>query len=346
MIYIFNNISIFMYSFILKHIKTFDRKEKFLFLSFLQMSLIIGFRYAVGADFFSYIKIFEYLKNDKKVEIEIGFKLINILCIRFGIPYWGVNLIIAILTNLFLVLSITNFNVMALTAIYFYISFFFFYHSMNQIRQGIAMTIGLYAISKLCKGENIKFFLLIILASLFHMSALIYFVLYFLKDYEINLKIYFIYFMGTLVTLVGYNIFVSIIAFSKYGIYFNSYYDKQFTITSIVNLCVRFIILLFVLYYSKKIKNGLTKNILYHMAFLCTFFQVLTIYSSVFGRVTSLFFIGYVILFPLIISGIGKKNKIKELCYIGATLYQFVYYHIMKTSVLVNDYQSIFSCKN
>lgn len=341
MIYLFNNIAIFLYYFMLKHIKISNRNMKFLLLCFMQMSIIIGFRYAVGADFFSYVKIYDHLKNNESVHIEIAYKIINIICIKLEIPYWGVNLFLAILTNLFLIFAIKEFEINPVSAVFFYISFFFFYHSMNQVRQGVAMTIGLYAISKLCKGENIKFFFFVIFASLFHMSALIYLILYFLKEYKIDLKLCCIYLFGSLIVLGGYNVFTFVISFSKYGLYFNSYYDKQFTITSIANLCVRLMLLTVVMHYSSKVKNGIKKNVLYHMTFLCTFFQVITVYSSIFGRVTSLFFIGYIILFPLVIA--SSKKQVKRLCYLGAGLYQFVYYQMMKTSVLINNYQSIFN---
>lgn len=348
MIYLYNNISIFIYAFLIKHIYCKNKQKKFLFICFLQMSLIIGLRQNVGADYESYQKIYEYLNNVflykySYYPVEKGYEFINILCGKLGIPYWGVNMIIAILTNIFIVLAIKQFNVNALLAVYLYISFFLFYHSMNQTRQGLAMAIGLYALAQLSNGRNIRFVILVILASLFHLSALLYLVLLLLSKIIINKKIVFFYIMGAIAALLGYNFIVSVLLYTKYGLYFGSYYDKQASVSTIFNLIIRIILLIFVLLYFSKIKDSVEKNILYHMSFLCTLFQMLTVVSSTFGRITTLFFLGYIILIPRIAYSIKQNRWLLFQCYCGATLYQIIYYMNMKASVLVNDYRFIFS---
>ena len=348
MIYLYNNISIFIYAFLIKHTYCKNKQKKFLFICFLQMSLIIGLRQNVGADYESYYKIYNYLNNIFSYKytyypVEKGYEIINILCGKLGIPYWGVNMIVAILTNIFIVLAIRQFNVNALLAIYLYISFFFFYHSMNQTRQGLSMAIGLYAIAHLSKGRNIRFVSFVIFASLFHLSALLYLVLLVLRKVPISKKIFFLYIIGVIAILLGYNFIVSVLVYTKYGLYFGTFYDKQASVSTIINLIIRIIILVFVLLYFSKIKDSTEKNILYHMSFLCTFFQILTVASSTFGRITSLFFLGYIILIPRIVYSIKKNGKLLFQCYCGATLYQIIYYANMKASVLVNDYKFIFN---
>ena len=212
---------------------------------------------------------------------------------------------------------------------------------MNQTRQGLAMAIGIYAISQLSKNRDIKFIFFIIFASLFHLSALLYLILLILKKFPLSKKVVVLYILCTIVAVFGYDLFVKILIHTKYGLYFGTFYDQKASLSTIVNLIIRIVFLLFVLYYYPQIRRNYKEDILYHMALLCTSFQTLTVISSTFGRITSLFFLSYIILIPKIVYGV-KKNKILRLeCYLGATLYQIVYYMIMNTSVLVNQYKSV-----
>ena len=122
MIYLLNNITLFLYAFLLNQIQCKNKNKIFLFICLFQMTLIVGLRLDVGADYDSYHKIYNYLNNIRQSKytyypVEMGYELINTVSGKIGIPYWGVNLIVALLTNLFIGLAIKQFNVKVLLSI-------------------------------------------------------------------------------------------------------------------------------------------------------------------------------------------------------------------------------------
>ena len=270
MVYLLNNISIFIWAFCIKHIKCKNKNSIFLFICFAQLTLIVGLRNEVGADYYSYLRIYNHLSgiwqyNYRYPEVEIGYELVNIIFGYFGIPYWGINLFMAFWTNLFIVLAIKEYKINICMSIFMYISLFFFYHSMNQTRQGLAMAIGIYAISQLCKKRNMAFVFWILFAMCFHTVAIVYLPLYLLRKIKITKKVLMLYLLGTIIVLVGYQFVVILLTYTKYGVYFNSYYDRSNALSTIINLVVRIVMLFLALFYAKKIKEGMSKNILYHM---------------------------------------------------------------------------------
>lgn len=75
-------------------------------------------------------------------------------------------------------------------AMFFYFSSFFLYYDMGIMRQGLAMGICLLSIPCAEKKDK-KFFIYIIIASLVHISALLFMVIYFFSDKEFSRTIYY-----------------------------------------------------------------------------------------------------------------------------------------------------------
>ncbi len=91
--------------------------------------------------------------------------------------------------NLFLALTV--FNCLGL-----------FNFMVQGLRQAVAMCICLWAIEPCKKREPLKFILLIFIASLFHGSAVIFSVVYFLKYFKLDIKSYFIVFCSIMFAIL------------------------------------------------------------------------------------------------------------------------------------------------
>lgn len=330
-----------------KHIRNINKSKVFLIFCLIQMSLIIGLRYEVGADYYSYENIYRKINSASSIwniqaNVEVGYLLLNRILGIMGISYYGLNLCMAFMTHYFVIKAIAKAAIDPFLGIYMYISFFFFYHSMNQTRQGLAMAIGLYAIVHLFSDDKNKgFILFVVLGSLFHMSVLILLPLVFLKKVVISKKIMLIYILGTFGIGYGFNLLFKLVSYTKYAVYINSSYNVQGLASSRINFIIRFVMLLLVLYRFKSLEDSNRKNILYHMVIICTGVQYLTTYYSIFGRVTTPFFMAYIILIPDLINAFNFKYRqiVYYGCVIMASIYQYVYYILMQTSVLVNDYK-------
>lgn len=340
MIYIYNVVSLFVLGKGCRRIKYYG-KSIFLFICIMQMTFIVGFRFNVGRDFLSYERVYYNIKNFGS--LEIGYLWLNKLLNYFDIPFVGLNVCMALLTFIFLIKAISKMTVDYTLSIYLYISLFFFYHAMNQTRQGLAISIGLYAISFLSEGRNKRFIFWILIGSLFHASILIMIPLIFLCDVSVDKKMVTVYLSVPLIFIAGYGLVLKLISYTKYSIYIRSNYDMRGLWSTIANLLVRIIMIIIVMILMKNTRKSKKENSLLHMAFLCTIFQVMAIYSSIFGRVTTSFFIAYIILIPNAVGNI-KSKSIRTIVYFGtvvmAALYHYVYFRIMGDDVGVLIYQN------
>lgn len=352
MIYILNCISLLIWGWLCKHIKNVNKSGLFFSIMIIQMSLIVGLRYQVGADYLTYERMYQrfgenILLSVYDARIEVGYRALNWMFWNVNMPFWFFCLFLAFLTHFFACKTI---DALCKTydekvcAVYLYIALFFFYHSMNMMRQGVAMTIGMYAVVKLIENNRKKFFCYILIASLFHtITAVVYLLAYVMMYIKLSKKTFALYALSIFIVLNWYEILLDIASHTKYSVYLNQFYNKSNMASTFMNLIVRCMLLIIVLVMYKYMQEGKKKIVLYNMVVLCTVLQVLTTKSSIFGRVTTPLFLAYVVLLPNAISDF--KSRYKKLiwwsCYLGATCYQIVYYHYNANSVLVNSYQSV-----
>jgi len=74
-----------------------------------------------------------------------------------------------------------------------YVNLYFFYGTLNFLRQGIAISIIMFAYTFLVNRKIIWYMLLVALAACFHITALIMVPVYFLVKLELSLKVPFLY---------------------------------------------------------------------------------------------------------------------------------------------------------
>ena len=176
-VYIYFSLSITLSLVVYKQTKV----NFFLFFPFLIGALFSGLRNDVGVDYQSYVDNFDYILKGYPSDFELTNKLI----IEF-INYMGGNVQVyfmfcAILTNFFIYLFIKEHSksVATSTVLYFFITFFFF-ASLNGVRQYLAISIFLFSLRYISSKEFYKYIFIVILASLFHISAILFLPLYFI----------------------------------------------------------------------------------------------------------------------------------------------------------------------
>ena len=143
----------------------------------------------------------------------------------------------------------------------FYIAFFFLYtnflfFTFNGLRQAIASAIMFYAVTVLLNGRTIKFVLLIIFASLFHFSAILLILLFFLKNYNLKFTTikWSVFYALSLIIPIKY-LYVIIFKIAGFFPFYSSYSGRDdFYITSNFTLGVLYQVLigyLFIYFYKK-----------------------------------------------------------------------------------------------
>lgn len=346
MIYIMNYIGIFLCFFIanLMHLN----KKIPLAICFIQFTLLIGLRYQIGADYSAYENMFYNIKNSNVLLnidiVEPGYYLLNKMfsCLDNGFFY--MNFLIAAITMFFFYISILKLSNHPFSSVLVFVSFCLLYQCMNQTRQMLALSLCFYSIIYLLNEDKRKFYLIIVIASLFHYSSLIILIINFvsIKFTKKTLKIYLILFI---LSPFIYNIFIYLLNFTPYREYLGSYYDNKLLTSVIINTIVRMIFLGFIML-NLKYKNMNKKTIvLMHMACICFFIQLLTLKSSFFARLSTYFFISYIVLIPELYFKLFRKKDsivIASIIFVVAfSIYHYIYYKEQSNSMGIDDYKVI-----
>jgi len=127
-------------------------------------------------------QLYEYGLNYNSNNLEIGFKYIFKLCSYFNFSYQQVLMLIATIGLVTILLSSKKYSDKQYIITILFLIFPFF-HQVTIIRNFVSLCIFFYAFQFLYKKETKKYIICIIVASLFHISALIY-LLYLLSYFD------------------------------------------------------------------------------------------------------------------------------------------------------------------
>ena len=205
---------------------------------------------------------------------------------------------------------------------------------LNQYRQILALAIVLYAITYLLDGNKKAFLIWVVLAAGFHKSSLVTIPLVFLSNIKIAPRIVWLYVLSAVGLWFLNDLLFYLISLTPYGVYVGSAYDQSFLLSTILNLGVRICVLVFCCVFHKRLVS-IRPNIdfFYHLALICTVLQVLTVKSALYGRVTTYFFAGYLILLPEIVANGCSTRRNKLVVNIGLYLVLLAWHIVYYTSV-------------
>lgn len=354
-IYLINYFLIFIFNFITRKLR--NGKNVFLVLSFILMWFIVILRWNIGVDYKSYNQIYQQVLCSDLFEsfslIEPGYVII-IYFSNFLLPnsFWMMHFIVGTLTLVFFFLAIKKLSTNYFLSTYIFVSINFLYSMMNQERQFLAMSIVAYSLYYLInKKDKVACFLWILIATLFHYSAIVC-MLILLPDYLKKIKYKKVVFFSCILLLFIFVLNLDKILYgTNYGDYFNSYYDNRLQTSVILNTIVRVIICIPIYYIYRLNKNSLKQySVLFYMLCFMMFFQICSLRSSFYGRITTYFFMAIIFLIPIITDKINiriNKIKINKVIILFIILllipYHFVYFNLQSKSMGVNQYISIFN---
>lgn len=179
------------FSLVLKKKK--NRSKVVLYFSSIGIILIQGLRAtSVGNDIHVYLRGLglangmNFLSGDRLYNFEIGFSLFTQLMARLGINEIQFLFLIAAMIIIPISVTIYKKSVSSSLSIIMYICLGFFTFSFSGIRQSIALAITFYSFKYIEERRFIKFLLLVVLATTFHKTAIIFLPAYFL--YPIKIK--------------------------------------------------------------------------------------------------------------------------------------------------------------
>lgn len=282
------------------------KKQYFLAVIFIILTVFSGFRYYVGVDYINYVKIFE--GYDGYSSREVGFSFVLDFLHRIGASYQLMFLLMAIVMQYFVykIFKRYSYSIWTSVLIYFCISTFYI-ATFNGTRQYLAIAIFIWAIQYIEQRKFIKYLVSILLAAvLFHESVLMFIPLYFVLDKNIGLKGKV---LCLIVTLFLSSVLNTIISYTPYIIYLTR--ERETNISSFTYIFAGISILLIASW--NKFENFRSKLIMSNMNLFC-FLSLLVVLIQSNGiliqmllRMNSYFLFIYILLVPAVISSV--KNK-------------------------------------
>lgn len=135
-----------------------------------------GFRYQVGADYPSYENYFyQVLFGAGQGRFEYGYYLLNLVCSWISDNPRLMFVVSAALFYSLVIVAVKRMSPDVSLSIFLIIGCGFYFYFMNGTRQMLAAAFVLLALTTLGKKHNLYFVLLVLLGSLFHLSAIICF---------------------------------------------------------------------------------------------------------------------------------------------------------------------------
>lgn len=154
------------------------RKEKLMFASMIVPILVSACRYGIGTDYFyTYIPQFNAIARGSRSYYEYGFYLLNKGITLFtDNGQWLIAICSVVTIGICYRQIFKQSKSYVLSISLFYLSFFYFI-SLNNVRQALASALLLIAIDKLIHGEKIKFIFWVLIASSLHRVSTVFLVL-------------------------------------------------------------------------------------------------------------------------------------------------------------------------
>lgn len=318
-----------------------NKSDMFGIISYLLLVCVIIFRDGVGTDYSSYASIYLDIAKENLLDIERawlapGFLFIcRILGYIDPMNYYLMFAFFGILSISYIYKSIYTMSSSIYLSLYLFLCSCLYYQMFNQFRQMLAISITLYALSYLLERKRGMFSFYVFLATMIHQSAVVFYILLVVRDIKFSYKLFGVY---AIISILGFfyfdNLMMLIKDESNYGAVYvgSTLYDVAYSGSVIVNTFVRiFILLLCMLVYNDTVNRAKYTVYLYNVAWICTVIQIFTLQSYLFGRVTTYFFVPYIILLPEVLKTYEIKLGKYGICariffFICFAIYHYGYY--------------------
>ncbi len=318
-----------------------NSRKLFLLIVFLMFFILATFRaITVGNDTQEYFRVFNLIRSSSSLKNAIGLTRyeVGFVCLNYITGKYTDNFSVLLgIVSAFYLYSVIRFinkyakNIPLVVILCF--TFSIFYDVMIIERQCIAVGIFLFAIDYIIERKPIKYFVLVVLATLFQRASVFLVLIYFLPRANFNRKKDVYKWIG----IIGLSCF-GIVFLHQLVQYFLPYYAHYFNTSygeggarsaSIVFALVRILIVLFVWKmgglkkYSVSVSDNNVNNVFMQLMMLDCIVAVMSISFNMLDRIENFFCLGYIAIISDSLSQLTLYNKlISKILIVGLT---FVY---------------------
>jgi hypothetical protein len=301
--------------------------------------LAVGFRAnSPAGDYANYRLLFESLQTNEWLKISITQGCVGFGALSHYIGHYQVLIAlcagISILSYVVFIHRHTKWPFFALFVFFGYLFYEFF---IEQYRQGVAMAIVLWAIQqKKIKSRSI---LLIIMASLFHLTAIIALLIFFVPERIKKLNIYISAFViVSMISLLLSNILsghVHINTFSpyisdRYNLYLDRVIDKNFSVYFIpTGVVIKMFVFSIIYYYRIKISQFKETGYFLNLYFISLLIQKMFYFVPEFAWRESVYFssVEIILVANMLFCLQGKIiGRILLILFIALSIYRQLYF--------------------
>lgn len=315
-IYLLNLFSIILYQFLLNTstvIPTQKRSEVLCWVVGVQLLLTAVLRNdSVGGDLIVYLEVFNTIKNLQWNEVisstrfEYGYLLLNKISSLISED----GRVLIVITSLCVVIGYIYYiyknSRIKWLSLFLFIALGHYLTSLSMLRQSIAIVILLNSLQFVEKRQFVRFLLCIISASCFHVTAIVFIVLYPLAKFKISIGYFLIIFF---LSFALSKLFGNIFLFTAIEQYFTNYDGKIIAGEGYNMLFLLFLItFLGIVFYKFPDRHGKKINIPYQMMILACSFQLFSLQFSLFSRIVLYFSTAMIVFVPNVLSLISDKK--------------------------------------
>lgn len=156
-------------------------KLRFPVMFLVTLSMLSGFRYFVGSDYYNYYNAYITLSSgyDLSVIMDSYFSLLVVALSNLGLNFQSLFLVHSLITFLLIYLTLKKEfqNILLFSIASFFVFITFYFPSLSIIRQALASTIACYAAYTYLPKNKFKFLALVVLSFFIHFSSFIYILL-------------------------------------------------------------------------------------------------------------------------------------------------------------------------
>jgi|GEM_PF-1534222 len=335
-----------------------EARSSLLAAAVLLLILFSGLRFESDNDYATYADIYErapglgdIFKGRAELSDVYGEFLFGLLCIllkTFNLPTYVLFVVMSFITFYALHKAILSFSTYPFTVLLLYVSMHFLAGGFTQIRFGLATTLSWMAFSYLYNGRTKRYFLYLLLACLFHISALIGLTVYFFRSFRLNT--YIVYGAVLVSCIISFldlsGLMISAIATAISDLRYASYLDKSELLSKTNNFSILLYGVVTIIFwhcriYYADVRSKKLFDFLLRVAVLCLISSAFFIQLYIISRIALLLQMVFIFIIPMIVCLPRVRYYVYFTVWVYATFRYQQFFTVDPDIRYIHDYQNV-----
>lgn len=320
----------------------------FIFPSFSLLFIVSSFRGNFTSDYINYSYLFDIYNRFGFLEAlqlgllkEPGYKALNVLIGSFTDNPLYLFITVSLITLWSFYYQFNKYSKYIWLSAVMFVTVGAYYTSFNIMRQILAVAIVFAGSKHLYERNFLKYCFVVLAASLFHKSAVVMIVFYFVLNLKISFKNFIFISIALLLSALYLDNLIILIQKYFYSVYTSDMYGM--TEISFANAVLPIALLGFCIFHYKKLDFTNNINIIWFNAVIFyAFFNILGLQIQLIQRISEFFAPYTLLLIPLIFFNM-KNNELKGIYMLGFISFLVLYNYVTLSGSGYDPYYFVYS---